>query len=803
MESCLPTWKFVHNISGNQVGQIIIAWDDACCSVTTVEVVEQYLLCKVVTPILLEFYLSAVYGATVYGDRRTLWKNLVDNVASREGHLRKLDHVFCNLEWIQCLPQSYVHVQPPKVSDHCLLSIHLKDDIVSGPRPFKYHKFWEEHPDYAALIRGCWDGYAGDGSALDGLIGRLRKVKGGLKELNSKCFVDISGKVKQSAEELREVQERIYDGIVDSELMCKERNLREVFVRYNRAEMELLKSKARATYLEKGDFSTSFFHRSVVAYTQRHKISMIEDGDGGEHKDIIRKTVTARVPEEYWGQLDALPRLEEVKRAFHDMANGKSPGPDGFSSEFYKHNWNVVGGGVYEVVVHVFATGEFPAALNATTITLVPKSAFIPGRSLTDSVLLLQELVQGCHKDDGIPKMAIKVDLQKAYDMVEWESLWVVMETMAFPSRFIFLLQQCVQTAKFSVNVNGALKRWFGRTRGVRQGDPISSYLFLLVLEVFNCMMRAASQDASFSSHHLCQAQQITHMSFADDMVIVVSPTQQSIKIVQHCIEVFGEITGLKLNCAKSKVYFGSMSSLERERICRLLQMEEGSLPMKYLEIPLTSGHLACEDYRGLIDRICSKINSWQARQLSFGGRAQLVSVGNGDNVFFWYDPWCALGPVWDYLDESERASMQVPLGAKLSEVEWIMPGARRQTVRLVQNRLSTKDRLCRWGKEVDLHCVLCGGFETHDHLFFECSYAAEVWRVVLQRLAFVSVVAVLWEERNLRSFQGVSRESSRVVQRIISLVQCRASSWTRVKKTKANWLVCISWGIDPCIFHF
>ncbi|GAA0175323.1 hypothetical protein LIER_28513 [Lithospermum erythrorhizon] len=256
MESCLPSWKYVHNISGNQVGWIIVAWDDTCCSVTAEEVMEQHVLCKVVMPSLPEFCLSAVYGATIYGDRRALWKSLVDNRvvdvpwviigdfnifkdpahfkggklpenvamdefkccvddldvtelaghgpvftwcsnwASREGHLRKLDHVFCNLEWMQCLPQSYVHVQPPKVSDHCLLSIHLRDDVVSGLKPFKYHQFWEEHPDYAELIRGCWDGYAGDGSALDGLIGRLRKVKAGLKELNRNCFLDISGKVK-------------------------------------------------------------------------------------------------------------------------------------------------------------------------------------------------------------------------------------------------------------------------------------------------------------------------------------------------------------------------------------------------------------------------------------------------------------------------------------------------------------------------------------------------------------------------------------------------------------------------------
>ncbi|GAA0156911.1 reverse transcriptase [Lithospermum erythrorhizon] len=164
--------------------------------------------------------------------------------------------------------------------------------------------------------------------------------------------------------------------------------------------------------------------------------------------------------------------------------------------------------------------------------------------------------------------MAFKVDLQKGYDMVEWESL-------------------------FSVNINGALKGWFGSTRGLRKGDPISSYLFLIILEVFNGLMR-----------------------------------------------------GLKLNCAKSKVYFGSVNVGERERICRLLNMEEGSFPMKYLGIPLSSGHLTCEDYRGLTDRICSKINSWQARHLSFGGRAQLVR----SLIFGLHNFWCANLPIPRYV---------------------------------------------------------------------------------------------------------------------------------------------------------
>ncbi|GAA0176024.1 hypothetical protein LIER_29091 [Lithospermum erythrorhizon] len=194
MKSYLPNWKFVHNISGNRVGRIIVAWDDSCCSVSVVGAMEQHMLCKVEMMGFLVFYLSVVYGAYLYVDRRLLWKNLIDstvvdapwvvagdfnitrdaeqvkggklpeaivveefngcldeldvteqdghgkvftwcsNWRTREGQLRKLDHVFCNSEWMQSFSQSYVHIQPPdvSVSDHCLLSVHLKSNLVNG-----------------------------------------------------------------------------------------------------------------------------------------------------------------------------------------------------------------------------------------------------------------------------------------------------------------------------------------------------------------------------------------------------------------------------------------------------------------------------------------------------------------------------------------------------------------------------------------------------------------------------------------------------------------------------------------------
>ncbi|GAA0154712.1 hypothetical protein LIER_37948 [Lithospermum erythrorhizon] len=195
--------------------------------------------------------------------------------------------------------------------------------------------------------------------------------------------------------------------------------------------------------------------------------------------------IKARVPEEYLTRLNASPTMAEVKDAFHGLSSGKSPGPDGSS---------------------------------------------------IDSIMMLQELVQSYHKMDGVSKTAIKIDLQKAYDMVEWENLWLVMETMGFPRRFMFLVQRSVMTATFSVHINGTLK---------------------------GCW------------------------SFVD-MVIVVTPSEKTVKVVMECLLKFGNITGLKLNCSKSKIFFGSMKAEEKEKVAwrtLCLPLEEGGLGFKCYSI--------------------------------------------------------------------------------------------------------------------------------------------------------------------------------------------------------------------------
>lgn len=126
------------------------------------------------------------------------------------------------------------------------------------------------------------------------------------------------------------------------------------------------------------------------------------------------------------------------------------------------------------------------------------QSAFIKGRSIVDNVLLMQEVVRGYHRDSGSPRCSIKVDLMKAYDSVDWGFLIDTLSAMGFPSIFIQWISQCISTAYYSVIINGSLEGFFPGRRGLRQGDPISPYLFLIVMQGFSEIFKQKASRSNF-----------------------------------------------------------------------------------------------------------------------------------------------------------------------------------------------------------------------------------------------------------------------------------------------------------------
>jgi hypothetical protein len=152
------------------------------------------------------------------------------------------------------------------------------------------------------------------------------------------------------------------------------------------------------------------------------------------------------------------------------------------------------------------------------------QGAFIPRRSIAENILLAQALVNDYHNDHGSPRCTLKVDLMKAYDSVSWEFILHSLGCFGAPSRFVNWIRTCISCPSFSISLNGSLVGYFQGKKSLSQGDPVSPYLFVLAMEILSRLLEdMAVANPRFSFHPRCSSLKLTHLCFADNLLIFFS----------------------------------------------------------------------------------------------------------------------------------------------------------------------------------------------------------------------------------------------------------------------------------------
>lgn len=254
------------------------------------------------------------------------------------------------------------------------------------------------------------------------------------------------------------------------------------------------------------------------------------------------------------------------------------------------------------------------------------QSGFVKGRLLNDNVLLAQELYHDLHRCSPALNVAIKIDMAKAYDRVQWPFLLQVLRRMGFPESWLSLVDRCIGSCWFSIFINGAPSGFFKSTRGLRQGDPISPALFVNAAEYLSKALDKlilGKREMTFKAARSCM--EISHFAYADDIIIFTQAATPSLCQLQSCLTEYEAISGQQINLKKSNFYIAEDHVGWANSIQRGGGFSPGSFPFLYLGVLINCGAKRTQMFMFLREKIANRISSWAHRHLSFGGRLTLI----------------------------------------------------------------------------------------------------------------------------------------------------------------------------------
>lgn len=223
--------------------------------------------------------------------------------------------------------------------------------------------------------------------------------------------------------------------------------------------------------------------------------------------------------------------------------------------------------------------------------------------------------------------MAIKVDMAKAYDKVEWATLIHIMTLHGFSESFCLMLMVCMTTVKYSVLLNGSPCGFFTASRGIRQGDPISPALFVILVDLLSRILLKAENDGSIRGIKISRGSpRITHLMYADDLIIYGHATLEEARAIGDCLHTNSSWTGQSMNLGKSSIHFSSNTpfSLKGE-ICTLLGIRECTHQTMHLGMPFCRFKSRKVAAQHLLEKLTHKLTGWKKCLLSSAGSAVLI----------------------------------------------------------------------------------------------------------------------------------------------------------------------------------
>ncbi|XP_058749275.1 uncharacterized protein LOC131622266 [Vicia villosa] len=496
-----------------------------------------------------------------------------------------------------------------------------------------------DHREFLEFVEVEWKAISITGTSAYVLKEKLKLLKGRLKWRNQNIFGKLDLNIDEDVEEMNGLEDDDLLAIsqLSREVMDRRRNLQHNIWRNLNLKESMLKQKSRIRWIKEGDCNTKYFHAAVRNRSRKNNIVAlkIEQGNLEEVGDVKREDGIGGC----WGTVG--DNITQCVQDFHLKATL----PRAFTAAFIaliskvEQPQGLTGfrpicliGCIYKIISKLLA-----ARLRRVIGKLVSESqtTFVSGRQILDGVLVTNEIIDFAQRHNR-PCLLFKVDFAQAYNCVEWDFLREMMGKMGFGHKWLQWMEATVFSSNLSILVNGSPTSEFFAKRGLRQGDPLSPFLFTIVAEGLAGMVKQFVHIGGFQGFKISEDVSYELLQFADDTILVGEGSWSNFWALKVLLRGFEMVSGLRINMWKSKMYAIGIDQYFMQAASQFLSCKLDQVPFKFLGIVVGGNPRRINFWNPIMSILKAKFSPWIGKLMSIGGRVTLInSVVNNLPVYY------------------------------------------------------------------------------------------------------------------------------------------------------------------------
>ncbi|KAL6195493.1 hypothetical protein ACLB2K_031112 [Fragaria x ananassa] len=565
--------------------------------------------------------------------------------------LERLDRSLINQDAADLFPRIHeLHVDA-RASDRIPIILYTNGLLGNGRekrkfvRRFQFKGFWSKEKDYGKIIKQNWS----DGGGIQVVRNNLKLIEKALGRWSRDTFGNIPRQIIRLNNELQII---LFDS-TDIVAIEKRKIAQEELRKLMEYEEQMWRQKSRITWLSEGDQNTKFFHGFAKARGRRNRVGRILDmtgnwqetsvgiqeafinyfqglllSEGCNHMDLVLDSIPQKVSVAMNKNLCRSFGRDEIECALKQMASDKAPGEDGFLARFYQQYWHVVGDDISEVCLKVLNEAAELNEINHSLIALIPKienpqqvTDFRPislcnviykliSKTIVNRMKAVLPEVISQYQSAFVPGRCIHDNVITAFEVIH-----------SIKAKLAGDVPHCV----LKLDIMGRITP----SRGLRQGDPLSPYLFLMVSEGLTGLFQKADREGLIHGVKAAvEAPVISHLLFADDCLLFSRAHLQEVIHIKQCLLLYESAAGQKINFQKSVIAFGpGISDQNKAELSQMLGVPIVECHERYLGLPTMAGRSKKSLFRGIDKRLESHLQGWQSKLLSKAGKFVLVKA--------------------------------------------------------------------------------------------------------------------------------------------------------------------------------